>query len=37
MEDVFEVMTGVPHAMASKMGIPKLSLKEVYRKASAPE
>ena len=30
------VMTGVPHAIASNRGMPKLSLRDVYRKANAP-
>ena len=36
MAEVFPVITGVPHAIASSMGIPKLSLREVYRKTKAP-
>ena len=34
--NLFPVITGVPHAIASSMGMPKLSLSEVYRNAYAP-
>ena len=36
MEEVLEVTTGVPQAIASSKGIPKLSRNDVYRKAKAP-
>ena len=36
MEEVLEVMTGVPQAIASSKGMPKLSRNDVYRKAKAP-
>ena len=36
MAEVFEVMTGVPQAIASRMGMPKLSRRDVYMKADAP-
>ena len=37
MAEISDVMTGVPHAIASSIGMPKLSLSEGYRKANAPE
>jgi len=36
MAEVVEVMTGVPQAIASRMGMPKLSRKDVYIKTDAP-
>lgn len=32
MEEVLEVTTGVPQAIASNRGMPKLSLNDVYKK-----
>ena len=34
--EVLELITGVPQAMASSRGMPKLSRKDLYRKAEAP-
>jgi len=36
MEEVLEVTTGVPQAIASNRGMPKLSLNDVYKKAKEP-